>query len=317
MEKFSHWRDKGTGIAPFLPHLSSTFATTAGVSSDAPIVLRLANILLAVLSSIVKIPLVLAIGALHFGIISPIFPSYRVRRVSSRLLLTVIGIWYWNVGVEGARRSASRKNASTGPNAGDIIISNFLSPLDALVYSTVVDPVFIIPSYTGEIMVYSLLGAVLSALELPAAKSVSKPPNLAEIQAKALASHKVIVIFNEATPTNGRALLAPAMDRILDEDNHITGKCRVFPSLIRYSPPDITTPIPPSSSLHYLCRVTSRWKAYSVRVRIAEPLDATDKNVIVSAFDEICRIGRITRVGEELGASSKLKFVKAWKKGRP
>ncbi|KAK9432269.1 hypothetical protein V1505DRAFT_365973 [Lipomyces doorenjongii] len=314
MEKFSQWRDKGTGIAPFLPHPSSTFASTALVSSPVPV--RLANVVLGVISSIVKIPLAMALGTLHFGIISPIVPSYPVRRVSARLLLTILGVWYWNIGIDGARRSVSRKNPSNPPKAGDIIISNFLSPLDALVYSVVVDPIFVIPTYTGEIMVYTLLGAILSALDLPVAASSSTPPTLAEIQAKALASQKVIVVFNEATPTNGRALLPPAIDQIPDGANYIGSKCRIFPSLIKYSPPDITTPIPPRSLLHYLCRVVCRWKAWSVRVRIAEPLDVSSKNVIISAFDEICRIGRIKRVGEDLRASSKLDFFKAWKKGR-
>ncbi|KAK9371895.1 uncharacterized protein V1513DRAFT_454139 [Lipomyces chichibuensis] len=314
MEKFSQWRDKGTGIAPFLPHPSSTFANTALVSSPVPV--RLGNVVLAVISSILKIPLALALGILHFGIILPIIPSYPVRRVSARLLLTILGVWYWNVSIDGARRSVSRKNALSSPKAGDIIISNFLSPLDALVYSAVLDPIFVIPTYTGEIMVYTLLGAILAALDLPVAASSSTPPPLADIQAKALASQKVIVFFNEATPTNGRALLPPAIDQVPDEANYIGSKCRIFPSLIKYSPPDITTPIPPRSAVHYLCRVVCRWKAWGVRVRIAEPLDVSGKNAIISAFDEICRIGRIKRVGQDLSAGSKLDFVKAWKKGR-
>ncbi|KAK9366084.1 hypothetical protein V1509DRAFT_631226 [Lipomyces kononenkoae] len=315
MEKFSQWRDKGTGIAPFLPHPSSTFEATSLASSSGPI--RLANGVLAVFSFIVKIPLVLALGSLHFAIILQFVPSYPVRKASARILLTILGVWYWNVSIEGvqARGSASRKHLYNSPKAGDIIFSNFLSPLDALVYSAIVDPVFVIPAYNGAIKVYALFDAVVSSLKLPTAASSSTMPTLGEIQAKALASQKVVVIFNEATPTNGRALLPPAIERFPDA-NLIANKCRIFPSLIKYSPPDITTPIPPSSVVHYLCRVVCRWKAWSVRVRIAKPLDASDNDIANSAFDEICRIGRIKRVGEDLSAVSKHDFVKAWKKGR-
>ncbi|KAK9240474.1 hypothetical protein V1525DRAFT_395073 [Lipomyces kononenkoae] len=312
MEKFSQWRDKGTGIAPFLPHPSSTFETTRLVSSPAPV--RLANTILAVFSCIVKIPLALTLALLHFAIISQLVPSYPIRKASARILLTILGVWYWNVSIEGAR-SGWRKNVSSDPKAGDIIFSNFLSPLDALVYSAVVDPVFVIPTYTGVIKVYTLFEAVMSALSLPTAAQLSTVPTLAEIQAKALEKQKVVVVFNEATPTNGRALLPPAIKHFPDA-SLITDKCRIFPSLIRYSPADITTPIPPMSVVSYLCRIVCRWKAWGVRVRIAKPLEVSASDIVNSAFDEICRIGRIKRVGEDLSAVSKLDFVKAWTKGR-
>ncbi|KAK9478613.1 hypothetical protein V1514DRAFT_330573 [Lipomyces japonicus] len=309
MEKFSKWRDKGTGIAPFLPHPSSTFTPSTVGATPSP-VRRLGVVILATISAIIKIPFVLLFGLLHFALLQHV-PSISVRKTSLRLLLWSLGVWSINASVEGARKGYSRKTKQE-PTSGDVIVSNFVSPLDALVYSTFYDSLIVIPSADGHAREVTLLGSIFAAISLPTVGSFGSESSIEKLLSKAKSSGKVLLAFVEATPTNGRAILPPAL---LSLDVNL-GKSNVFPSLIRYSPQDITTPIPPSSIVVYVGRIISRFKGWSVRVRVAEPVASSDNQQIDNAINEICRIGRIKRVGEELAAKNKIDFVKAWRKSR-
>ncbi|KAK9453041.1 hypothetical protein V1511DRAFT_506359 [Dipodascopsis uninucleata] len=319
MEKFSQWRDKGTGIAPFLPHPSSTFAHTSvrlGPSNQLP--LRIGNIMLCALSVAIKMPLILVFGILHFCIINAIAPS-EIKKASAKVLLYSAGVWFWNVSQDGINKGNMNRNKSKMPRAGDIFISNFVSPLDALVYASLYDAVFVIPSMNGTMEVYGLWGTFIAAMRLPQTSTNSRvPANFGKICAQAKQDNKIIVIFIESTTTNGRGILPPAI-KSFSESADVLSKCsnRIFPTYLRYLPADITTPLPPQSLVHYIVSVISRWRGWSIRVRIAATgLSSTDVNVVDKAVDEICKIGRIKRVGEEVGAKSKLDFIKAWRKGR-
>ena len=121
---------------------------------------------------------------------------------------------------------------------------------------------------------------------------------------------------------------------------------KIFPVSLRYTPADITTPLP-GHYLGFLWRLCSR-PTHTIRVRIAEPtyntaapkpvrrtsyetnfLDdlLTDRRqpqqngladgeheVLDRVADALARLGRIKRVG--LGVDEKAAFVKVWAKRR-
>ncbi|KAG4272605.1 hypothetical protein FPRO04_14630, partial [Fusarium proliferatum] len=136
------------------------------------------------------------------------------------------------------------------PHPGSAIAVNFLSPIDAIYLAAIFDPIFTI-SYpnTRKVQRASLLGAVLAALS----PVQTGPPKNA----------KVIAVFPECGTTNGKAIL-PFSPSILQTlaDVHI------FPVSIRYTPSDITTPVP-RKWFRFLWDLLSR-PTTCIRVRIAE-----------------------------------------------
>ncbi|KAK9468691.1 hypothetical protein V1512DRAFT_257677 [Lipomyces arxii] len=316
MEKFSQWRDKGTGIAPFLPHPSSTFS-----SSESFVLLKILNVLLAVVSCVLKLVVLIPYTLIHITFIVPVFGQTKFRQVSLKVILLVVGLWFWNIVVDGTRVSfwrltnglAVQKKQS--PRHGDIILSNFVSPIDPLIYSALFDPIFAVPDSDGYIKVMSLFKVSLLAMKLPET-SLDKPGSISFIDLQRLAtkSHKVIVLFCEGTTTNGRAMLSPNIkDNLSTRELAIAG-ARVFPASVKYLPQDITTPLPPRSSIHYILRITSRWKAWNVRLHMGPAMSTDIEDLITACTDGICRLGRIKKV--ELNVKCKSDFAKAWKKNR-
>ena len=156
-----------------------------------------------------------------------------------------------------------------------------------------------------------------------------------------------IVLFPEATPTNGRGILrfTPALSTA-------PPATKIFPISLRYSPPDITTPVP-NAHFKFLWSLLSR-PTHCIRVRIAETIyndgaaavqrdggddddgdDGDDDDGLVvggddsgdaAAVDEhealggvcergseaLARIGRIKRLN--LGVRDKIGFIQAWKR---
>ena len=157
--------------------------------------------------------------------------------------------------------------------------------------------------------------------------------------------HQAIVVFPECTTTNGRAILpfSPSLVNILPAT-------KVFPVSLRYTPGDITAPIP-QSYLTFLWNLLSK-PTHCIRVRIAESLhnhkgssiqgisskylsdtldedtaSSTDtllsyvegedlsvpeKKFLDKVAEALARLGRVKRVG--LGVKDKVGFLRVWQK---
>jgi 1-acyl-sn-glycerol-3-phosphate acyltransferase len=159
---------------------------------------------------------------------------------------------------------------------------------------------------------------------------------------------RVIVVFPECTTSNGRGIL-PFSPSLLTAPL----KTKVFPVHLRYTAPDITTPIP-GSLFTFLWNLCSK-PTHCIRIRIAEavfntslaPKASTYKtNYFDSLTDDtassadtlvgddsegptvmreekafldkigeaLARLGRVKRVG--LGVKEKEEFVKHWARSR-
>lgn len=162
--------------------------------------------------------------------------------------------------------SSLAKKANKLPKPHTVILSSFNSPLDAIYIAAIFDPVFT-ASYptTKKVEQITLLTAILRAFSLP----LLSPPKGAALATVATLLRanptRTVVVFPEATTTNGRGILrfAPSLDTTPKD-------VAIFPISLRYTPADVTTPIP-ETYLSTLYNLLSR-PTHCIRVRIAEAI---------------------------------------------
>ncbi|KAI5286893.1 hypothetical protein KEM54_006419 [Ascosphaera aggregata] len=203
------------------------------------------------------------------------------KKASLWSILGIPGIWWIDLQIDGVRRgSLGKQTASRLPQAGSIIASSFTSPIDAIYLAAIFDPVFTIsyPS-THKVRQISLLEAVFRAFAKPelwpsssgsgsgsGSSSKWSSSQLFTIE-QLLRRHpnRVIAVFPECTTTNGKGILKLSPSLIS------AGAGRtIYPVSLRYTPADITTPLP-ESYLSFLWHLL-RKPTHCIRVRIAEQI---------------------------------------------
>ena len=157
-----------------------------------------------------------------------------------------------------------------------------------------------------------------------------------------------MVVLPECTTTNGRGIL-PFSPSLLGTPS----TAQIFPVNLRYSPADVTTPVP-GTYLSFLWNLCSK-PTHTIRVRIAEAvynttanqpvlgqskqdsydtnyfasdsgaetlvndsdgdgLSADERKLLERIGEDLARLGRVKRVG--LTVREKAEFVKVWTKTR-
>ncbi|KAH0521900.1 hypothetical protein TsFJ059_005832 [Trichoderma semiorbis] len=315
MEKYSQFRDRATGIAPFLP-----------VSSPSSAISTLTHALLF----LVRLPIFLTYALGYFIVFHPLPLPVFVRKIALWGLMAIPGIWWIDLQLDGVKRGTlSEQPRERVPHPGSIIAANFTSPVDAIYLAAIFDPVFTI-SYPGERKVrrIGLLQAVMKAL---APVTTQPAPSAQLVDLKELVKqypNRVIAVFPECGTTNGKAIL-PFSPSILQTPPDV----HIFPVSIRYTPSEITTPIP-GQWLRFLWTLLSR-PTTCIRVRIAEgqtnkaaaksdniPSDLTyrggagasinseEQKLLDWIGEALARLSRVKRVG--LTMKDKAAFVRAW-----
>ena len=239
------------------------------------------------------------------------------------------------------------KNSARLPHAGSVIAASSASPIDALYIAAIFDPIFVsCYPHTRLIEPISLFQAMLRAFYYPklqpaaGAKMVDLETHLRNNP------RRVILMFPECTTSNGRGIL-PMSPALLAAPR----KTKVFPVNLRYTAPDITTPIP-HTYLAFLWNLCSK-PSHCIRIRIAEAVynvhrntdptsrassvdvgneASSDAETLVGSEDPegpqtreerafmdkigeaLARLGRVKRVG--LGVKEKQDFVNTWTKTR-
>jgi len=155
---------------------------------------------------------------------------------------------------------------------------------------------------------------------------------------------RCIAVFPESTTTNGRGIL-PFNPSLLT----VPAKTKIFPISLRYTPADITTPVP-ATYFTFLWNLCSK-PTHCIRVRIAEAvyndsavppmprrnsyqtnlldnlhkkdhlkaeqdgeLNESETAVLDKIAEALARLGRVKRLG--LSVQDKIAFVKVWSKRR-
>ena len=247
MKKYS--RVSGSGIAPFFP--ISTQPSGAALPFHAFL-------------AFIRIPLLLGVSLAYFLLFSWLPIGSLGKKAALWVILGVPGIWWVDLQVDGVKRGSLGKNSIRLPQPGAIIASSLTSPIDALYLAAIFDPLFTrsFPE-TRQVQPISLWQAMIDALTMtpptPAlgAKLIDLDALLREH------SDRCIAVFPECTTTNGRGIL-PFSPSLLN----VPDRARIFPVSLRYSPADITTPLP-GSYYTFLWNLCSK-PTHCIRVRIAE-----------------------------------------------
>jgi 1-acylglycerol-3-phosphate O-acyltransferase len=161
-------------------------------------------------------------------------------------------------------RSLAKQQRARLPDGGSIIASSFTSPIDAIYLAAIFDPIFT-ASYPNikEVEHVSLFKAMRRSLAYPQA---SPPPDARLVTISFLRKsypNRPIVVFGECTTTNGRGIL-PLSPSVAAAPT----KTKIYPVSVRYTAPDVTTPIPAAYSM-FLWNLLSK-PTHCIRVRIAE-----------------------------------------------
>lgn len=150
------------------------------------------------------------------------------------------------------------------PTAGSVVAASHTSPLDILYLATILDPIFT-QSYPGTKLLQpiSLQAALLACFTAPA---LTPPPASKLTTLNAITAqnpNRITVVFPEATPSNGRAILTltPAL-------LSASPKTKIYPISLRYTPADIVTPLPGlAPALHFVWTLLSS-STHCIRTRI-------------------------------------------------
>jgi 1-acylglycerol-3-phosphate O-acyltransferase len=325
MEKYSQFRDRGSGVSPFIPH-------TTPVS--------FMSMILHSMLFLFRLPFFISYALVYFCVLTHLPLPAVMRKLLLWGMLGIPGVWWVDLQLDGVKRgSLAQQDADRIPYGGSVIASQFTSPLDALYLAAIFDPIFII-SYPGTRRVrrVSLLSAIMAAL---APVTLEPPQGSGLTDLRALVDkypQRAIVVFPEAGTTNGKGIL-PFSPSLLSTP----ADTRIFPVSLRYTPQDITTPVP-GAYLAFLWNLLSR-PTHCIRVRIAEavlntseartngfhddseaadaveerlegeePVTSAGQRVLDKVGEALARLGRNKRVG--LTLRDKARFVEAWKKGK-
>lgn len=280
-----------------------------------------------------RLPIFLFFCTLYFTTFHHLPLPLAARKLLLWGLMSIPGIWWIDLQLDGVKRgtlsSAPRYRV---PYPGSVIAASYTSPVDILYLAAVFDPVFTI-SYPGSRKVrrVGLLGALAHTFSAPP-KTLPTGAGLTDLSAL-LAAHpdRVVAVFPEGGTTNGRGVLplTPSLAAVPADR-------RIFPVSMRYTPPDITTPVPGVGGVvGFLWKLLGR-PTHCIRVRIAEGVYNTaratngvhetarvedgevsveEQKVLDKVAEALARLGRSKRVG--LTLKDKAAFVEAWRrKGR-
>ncbi|KAK0636362.1 hypothetical protein B0T17DRAFT_79276 [Bombardia bombarda] len=281
-----------------------------------------------------RLPIFLSFAGFYFLFLHHLPLPLVARKLLLWGIMGIPGIWWIDLQIDGVKRgSLSQQPPSRVPHPRSVIAANFTSPVDALYLAAIFDPIFTV-SYptTRRVRRIGLLRAVLMALS--SSQFAPPPPSddntLADLLARC--PDRVIAVFPECATTNGKGImpLSPSLATVPSD-------VAIFPVSMRYTPPDIATPVP-GAWLAFLWKLLSR-PTHWIRVRIAEgtyntslatnggapasgagtqnvdgEITPEEQRLLDRVAEALARLGRAKRVG--LTLADKKAFVDVWKRGK-
>ncbi|KAJ3776589.1 hypothetical protein FB446DRAFT_817321 [Lentinula raphanica] len=279
MEKYSAYRDPGTGIQPFLTPVPSPGSHSA--------ILSIALLPLQYVVALLRLILIFLLAILYVfaAVILAAIPSLK-RVISSaivRVILLCLGFFWISPEIVSKKRGRTQQTTdSWTPRAGDVIISNWASWIELLWLSYRFDPLFLLPIPESDVQeapsvtsspISSTPGRRSARSSMPEVTSTSrKPSSQVEIigfspvslftmlretgsappYASATkhtpqsleeirkTSNRPIVVFPECTTSNGRGLLRFAS--LFKQHSLPVKGWNVFIMCVRYDPPTGLSP---------------------------------------------------------------------------
>lgn len=282
MEKFSHWRDKPTGISPFMP-----------LPREDPggVLLMLRGVVFAVKMVFFTIALILCVVP---------FVGKSMMRL---ILLLTFNVSKIEILVDSVKRSNQKVIQLSQPSANDICVVNFTSPLDVLVLALISkgNCIFFIPDSAGLWHKFTIWGAMAQSLKPPIISGGS-PLELDNCKGK------TIFLFAEGTTSNNKSVLPFVTEKVKISSLCQNFKCKAIS--LRNAPNwAVTTPMPMSFS-SFFWRAASSLHAVNYRLKIYPLAQDTHWEEVRAKVAG----GKLQLVSKELSLRSKKDFIEAFHK---
>ncbi|SCU94857.1 LAME_0F09626g1_1 [Lachancea meyersii CBS 8951] len=303
MEKFTNWRDKGTGIAPFLP-------TPPPLSQEKGLGLVLNNVKF-VFKAVCVFPLAL------LALMMPEMVSKKLWLIVMKVLFS----WSIQVAAQGVKKRDQRGEL---PATGHVYVVNCNCPLDALVlWFLAQGPVaFCVPLIRGKsTRVFQLSVWQFFEFALNSGQIHGDLSSFREVETVSQLKNQVVYVFAEGTTSNGKSVLPFAFSQeswldLLDQRSATAGSSSSYNSSTRLSTPKVdinaiqlkvnsslTTPLR-IDRWKYLVRASSQGVSYKCKmIKSVEPQLEKVRTALVGG-------DKFRLVGKELNFESKLRFVK-------
>ena len=293
MEKFSSWRDKGTGISPFMPQKLPTFQknnSLLSVASKSPIFL-------------IKLP---------FFIITYLIYTITGFTFILKFILTILfGFNRIDFGVDGIKKSQIDKLTSYKPKKGDLIVTNYITPLDGYFLfllsgtfsssssSSSSQIVILIPNESGDLYQYSPLGLFNHSFTYSNSNSnFSSSGKLVEDVSKL--QNKIVFLFLEGTLSNNKSILP----FIKLNSKYSFDDFNIKSLVVKLIPNYFTLPIPHVSKLQYFFELLTNLSQKLVRYKMYK-FDEFDIAKIRNSFE----LNSLTSMSQDLNIDSKNRFI--------
>lgn len=314
MEKYSQFRDKATGIAPFWPITQSASFLLSTNDNASPVSTAL-NFIVKHILLVIRVAVLTPLTILSFILSSSLGLTNGLVQSLNKLVLLVLGILSTEFTVENVKtRNVTKAHY---PSRTQLFFVNFSNPLDIFILSTIANDDFVclIPSLRTpfkfkKVTVSEFIKVSISGVSSTSWEESTKH-DLKEFK------NKTILIFAEGTTSNGKSILkfpfTQSQFNQFFQDLTVTNDIKItkINSLgIKITPGKLTTPLE-VSLIAYVYRLLTNVSGISYKVRLnvvneLNPLEL-DLNKIRNSFTNN---GKFKLV--ELGHSEKAEFIKKY-----
>lgn len=289
MEKFSSWRDKGTGISPFMP-------VPLPLSQEKSAFKRTLLLVVKVPLFIIKLP--------FFILFTLAYYITSLKPLANFVFFVLFGFKNIDFSVEGVKKSNIDVINKNKPSPNDIIVANYSSPIDGLIYALVANTYnwhnvkFLVPNQLGELFEYSLWSLVNHSFDNSVLGS--------KVESLSSYKNKVVFLLLEGTTSNNKALL-PFVP--LSPNYNFDGFA-VKTLVLKISPGYLTMPIP-VSKLGYLFELLTNLNKLTLNY-IKLKCYKFDKFEVVE-LRKTFALNSLNSIDKNLNIAEKQKFVAYYK----
>ncbi|RCK55950.1 Lysophosphatidic acid:oleoyl-CoA acyltransferase 1 [Candida viswanathii] len=276
MEKFSGWRDRGTGISPFMPQALPTFRKNI-----------LASIFYKLPVFFLKLP--------FFIIASILYAITGFTSILSFVFSILFGFTTIDYSVDGIKKSQLAQLEVYKPRKGDLIVSNYISPMDGYFFALLSGTsrvVILVPDKSGDLYEYSPSSLSDSTFAFAVGSKVEDVTKF---------KNKVVFLLLEGTPSNNQAILpfVRLNPKYSFEDFAIKSL------VLKISPNYFTLPVPNIGKLQYFFELVTSITQKHLRAKIYK-FDAFDVPKIRKSFE----LNSLASISGDLDIDAKNKFVR-------
>lgn len=274
MEKFSAWRDSGTGISPFMPAPKAHTSVVSKVTGP--------------FSALWKFPVLavsLALGLYNF-IVTSLFGFNEIE-----------------VTVDGVKKSKSEVIKSLRPDKGQVIFTNYVSPIDYMICKSISkhssSTLCLIPDANGDL--YTFTPSQFFSKTVAGQWDFNSANKFTDFESL---KNKTTFVFFEGTPSNNKAILPFIAG--LEGSALVTNAKKLRVLTLKLVPILLTTPLPVNATSYYYELLTNSNRNNGIRCKLYDINDISKSisNDVVKAFE----YSGLYQVGPTMTLDSKKKF---------